>query len=464
LFSAMPPWEAVKTLLSLLVTDGVDDASFDDEELEMAIFDISRAHFMPKCKRELYIELPPEDRDFNDGDLVGRLNRNMYGFRDAANGWSEDWQRTLSEVGFAVGVANPALFHRSSDNTRGAVHGDDFYVLGRRGPLNEVAAALGQKYSLRESFRIGFGEHCAREAMVLNRVVTLGRGTDGRKFVCIEPDSRHIEIMLQTVGLDPQGTKPVATPSLKPTDADASRRATAPELSRARTTQYRSCVMRGSFLAQERSDIGEAIKTLAQGMAKPNEQHWEDLKRCCRYLVGKPNLALFYKQQIMPKTVKASVDSDYAADRLTRKSTTGMVVRLGAHVVKTSSNLQSSIGLNVSECEFYALVHGAAHCLGMQAFLRDLGLRLDIVLESDSNAAGAFCSRKGLGKQRHVETRFLWIQDRVAAGHLRIVKIPGDRNVSDILTKSTTSVILAKHAATMGLQIAKRSRLQKKAG
>ena len=116
LFSAMPPWEAVKTLLSLLVTDGVDGAgSSPEEELEMAIFDISRAHFMPKCKRELYIELPPEDRVPGDGDVVGRLNRNMYGFRDAANGWSEDWQATLGGVGFKVGVANPALFHRASE-------------------------------------------------------------------------------------------------------------------------------------------------------------------------------------------------------------------------------------------------------------------------------------------------------------------------------------------------------------
>ena len=130
-------------MLSLLVTDGVDGAGdLPEEELEMAIFDISRAHFMPKCKRELYIELPPEDRTPGDGDLVGRLNRNMYGFRDAANGWSEDWQQTLGSVSFEVGVANPALFHRAKDNTRGAVHGDDFYVLGRAAALNEVAEAL----------------------------------------------------------------------------------------------------------------------------------------------------------------------------------------------------------------------------------------------------------------------------------------------------------------------------------
>ena len=165
----------------------------------------------------------------------------------------------------------------------------------------------------------------------------------------------------------------------------------------------------------------------------------------------------------MPKSIRTSVDSDYAADRTTRKSTTGMVVRLGMHVVKTTSNLQSSIGLNVSECEFYALVHGGAHSLGMQSFLRDLGLELAIVLESDSNAAGALCSRKGLGKQRHVETRFLWVQDMVALGKLRIRKIPGESNVSDILTKSVTGPTLQRHATTMGLVAVVRSKLQKSA-
>ena len=41
---------------------------------------------MPKAERELYIEIPKEDLNEDDGDVVGKLNRNMYGFRDAANG------------------------------------------------------------------------------------------------------------------------------------------------------------------------------------------------------------------------------------------------------------------------------------------------------------------------------------------------------------------------------------------
>ena len=52
----------------------------------IGLFDISRAHFMPKARRELYIEIPDEDKNPEDGDVVGRLNRNMCGFRGAING------------------------------------------------------------------------------------------------------------------------------------------------------------------------------------------------------------------------------------------------------------------------------------------------------------------------------------------------------------------------------------------
>ena len=63
---------------------------------------------MPKVKRELYIELPPEDMKPGEENMVGRLNRNVYGFRDASSGWQEDWQELLKSEGYRVGVANPA--------------------------------------------------------------------------------------------------------------------------------------------------------------------------------------------------------------------------------------------------------------------------------------------------------------------------------------------------------------------
>ena len=370
LFSATPPWEMVKALFSLLVTD----FEKQDKELVMGVFDISRAHFMPKVLRELYVEIPEEDKKPEEGDIVGRLNRGMYGFRDASHAWMLDWQELLRGGGYRVGAANPALFYNAEECSRGAVHGDDFYVLGPVEAVDKVKELLGSKYQMRESHRLGFTTGCVQEATVLNRVVRLGT-TDGRRWVRIEPDKRHVELIVQGVGLSMKSAG-VSTPSIKPTDAQAGALETSAELSPKDASRYRSGVMRASFLSQERADIAEAVKRLAQGMAKPRLAHWEMLKRLARYLIQFPNISLVYHQQKMPDYIRISVDSDFAGDKVGRRSTTGMVQFFGRHVLKATSNLQSVLGLNVSEAEFYALTHGAAHGLGMQSYFLDIGIEL----------------------------------------------------------------------------------------
>ena len=454
----MPPWEMVKALLSLMVTDGVSQFG---EELELGIFDISRAHFIPEADRELYIEIPEEDRSAEDGDCIGRLKHMMYGMRTAANAWMRDWQKVLEFAGYAVGRANPALFYNKQRDSRGAVHGDDFYVLGGRTAVDHIASVLAAKYDMRESYRLGFGAHCKSAARVLNRVVSL-HFQNGRKVVQIEPDARHADLIIRTLGLDGDKTKTLSHPSAKPEDSDVERFKFSPVLPPESATSYRSNVMRASFVAQDRADLGEAVKRLAQHMSKPTVAAMEELKRLGRYLKGQRSVALRFEQQRKPTALRVSVDSDFAADRATRRSTTGMVQRLGQHPIKASSNLQGPKGLNVSESEYYALVHGAAHGLGCQAYLKDLGVDVKLVIESDSNAARAFASRKGLGKQRHVQTRFLWLQDQVAMRSLHLERISGQRNVADILTKKTTTEALRRHLTTLGYKEVARHALQLK--
>ena len=91
----------IKVLLGYLVADEFD--GIDDEDLCLGIFGIGRAHFMAAADRELYMELPDEAKTPEDGDVVGRLNRMMYGLRDASNGWSKYCQALLKEHGYCVG-------------------------------------------------------------------------------------------------------------------------------------------------------------------------------------------------------------------------------------------------------------------------------------------------------------------------------------------------------------------------
>ena len=73
-------------------------------------------------------------------------------------------------------------------------------------------------------------------------------------------------------------------------------------------------------------------------------------------------------------------------------------------------------------------------------------------MATDSAAARGMASRRGIGRVRHVSTRYLWLQERVARQEGRILKIPGERNRADALTKSVPAPRLLHLCGAMGLE------------
>eukprot|EP00972_Heterocapsa_arctica_P034668 5105155-Heterocapsa_arctica.AAC.1 len=53
----------------------------------------------------------------------------------------------------------------------------------------------------------------------------------------------------------------------------------------------------------------------------------------------------------------------------------------------------------------------------------------------DASAALGLINRQGLGKARHVETQWLWIQQATREGRVTMNKIPGKENPADLSTK-----------------------------
>ena len=179
-------------------------------------------------------------------------------------------------------------------------------------------------------------------------------------------------------------------------------------------------------------------------MSKPHLSDWESLKRLGRYLLGKTRVVTRYDYQSLPKTVDVTVDTDFAGCLTTRKSTSGGIVKIGDHCVKTWSSNQAVIALSSGEAEFYGIVKGATQAMGVAGILEDLGASMLISLSTDSSAAKGIANRRGLGKMRHIELSELWVQDRVAKGQITIWKIPGIENSSDSLTKHSSGERIAQ--------------------
>ena len=90
------------------------------------------------------------------------------------------------------------------------------------------------------------------------------------------------------------------------------------------------------------------------------------------------------------------------------------------------------------------------------------GVESPIELFTDASAAKSFASRKGLGRQHHVDTRYLWLQEEVASGRVRLGKVRGELNPADVLTKYRAEGDSVGKAALMNILVSasdlKRSR------
>ena len=141
----------------------------------------------------------------------------------------------------------------------------------------------------------------------------------------------------------------------------------------AEATKFRAVVARLNYLAMDRPDIQYATKEAAKRMANPRKPDWMLLKRIGRCLAGASRLVQTMKWQAGPLGLSTYIDSDWAGDKKTCKSTSGGMVFRGDHLIKSWSTNQQVVALSSGEAELYAQIKGAAQTLGVVSLGQDFG-------------------------------------------------------------------------------------------
>ena len=150
-----------------------------------------------------------------------------------------------------------------------------------------------------------------------------------------------------------------------------------------------------------------------------------------------PRCVLKYRWQEASCSPAGYSDSDWAGGRATGKSTSGGIVMLGAHLVKSWSRTQDSVTLSSAEAELVALGKLAMETRGIRSMCRECGLTEDgraSTLYTDASAALSIAKRQGAGKMRHINVKSLWLQEKELQKELAYEKIKGEDNSSDGLT------------------------------
>ena len=391
----------------------------------LVFLDIKKAHFWADARRRLLVELP-EESGVDTREFVGLLKKSLYGTRDAPSNWEATIWKVMKILGFTQGLSNSCLYYHPTKHIRVEVHGDDFTGLGAKEHLEWFAKELGKHWTVETRGYLGPpGMPGTKQSIdILNRLVSwTERGIE------LEADPRHAELVIREMGCE--GAK-VTTALVKERVDDVD---DADPLEPEVASKYRSVSMRLSYLAQDRPDLQVLAKELAKGLKNPTTAHWMMLKRGARYLRSRPRLVHLFPYQQSISRLDVWTDSDHAGCLRTRKSTSGYCIRLGGSTTKTSCKSQAVIALSSGEAEYYALVSAACNALGEQSVLKDWGIWLPIQGWMDSNTGLSIASRHGLGRVKHVDTVFLWVQDAVNSGRIALGKKPTADMLADMLTK-----------------------------
>ena len=199
--------------------------------------------------------------------------------------------------------------------------------------------------------------------------------------------------------------------------------------------EYRALAARANYLSLDRPDIQCAAKEACRDMSQPTTRSLARMKRLARYLLEFPQVIIRYGAEGSDEAIDVYSDSDWAGCPRTRRSTTGGVLIVDGGVVKSWSAIQTTVAQSSGEAEYYAMVRAAAEALGLQAIMRDLGWHAPVRLWVDSSAAKSMSARIGLGRVRHMEVKFLWLQEIVKDKRIEVKKILGAHNPADALTK-----------------------------
>ena len=79
------------------------------------------------------------------------------------------------------------------------------------------------------------------------------------------------------------------------------------------------------------------------------------------------------------------------------------------------------------------------------------GVTAEIEHFVDNISAISSGRRIGLGGMRHMETRYLWIQEELRAQRMKLTKVKGTENAAYVATKHVDATTLKKCMVTIGL-------------
>ncbi|KAK4402749.1 Retrovirus-related Pol polyprotein from transposon RE1 [Sesamum angolense] len=263
--------------------------------------DVNNAFLHGYLDEDLYM-LPPEGYSVEPG-MVCKLERSLYGLKQASRQWNEEFTTKLQEFGFMQSSHDYCLFVKTTDSRLLAllVYVDDILLTGSS--LEEIQAVKSYLHDLFTIKDIGEARYFLGLEIARN---SKGSYVAQTKYILdIVKDTGLLEAKAASTPL-PQGLKLTSDCGALLQNPDS----------------YRRLVGRLLYLSFTRPDISHSVQQLSQFLKHPCELHMFVALHVVRYLKGYPSKGLFLPA-LNSFTLTAYSDADWASCPDSRRSLTG---------------------------------------------------------------------------------------------------------------------------------------------
>jgi hypothetical protein len=390
--------------------------------------DFMNAYLHAAIDKEIFVEIPPGFPHYGDSRWVAKLNKALYGAKQAGKLFNDEVVKFMREYGFVQSAEDPCIFFKITSTRHPLLCGvyvDDTLTAVDDADVDEYSRFLSE---LKKRFMI---EERGEAKWVLGVRIDYEK----KKGVLKMSQRAYVEKILKRFGMD-GGRATVKTPAEKiPIDRSGLEEMPDSEF------PYMEAVGALLYAAYAtRPDILYAVNYAAQHASAPTNVDVGVVKRIFRYLRSTPELGVVYSRSKNISDFQLRIFADAAFDvNEGSKSQTGFCIMLGDCNIYSQSKKQNIIAQSSCEAEYIAMAEASNEAIGLKYLLTELigeeNFNPQMMLFTDSTAAISNATNAKQSKIRHLNRRLNVIKDRIRTGQLQVQYVNTQVNTADLLTK-----------------------------
>ena len=368
---------------------------------------------------------------------VLKLNRSLYGLKQASANWYEMLSKGLKDRKFEPSKVDPCVF--IGKNSIILCYVDDCIVISRKaGFIDDFIQSLKDGP---EQFE--FTEEGSLESYLGVKFIDYD---NGEQFEMTQPFL--IDRIIDAMGIDKRMTNSRPTPAVKPLlhrDLDGEARHT--------TWNYRSIIGMMNYLQQStRPDISFAVHQCARFCSDPKLSHERAVKRITKYLLGSKERGVTCRPD-RSKGLECYADADFAGgwDRGDSEnpenvmSRTGYLLTYAGCPVIWCSKLQTEIALSTMEAEYIALSQAMRSVIPLIQLMDELKEMIPFynptpevrckLFEDNRSCIIVAESARLTPRTKHIAIKYHHFREYVKSGEVKIFPVSTHEQLADIFTK-----------------------------